>query len=73
MKFLKSDCGKVWLFDAHIKDGVMRVGLACFLPFCAEKTEVVIKGFKQQLEVPKEARSKSVPVKICNARLLMLF
>lgn len=73
MKALKSKCGKAWLFDAHVSDGVLQVGLACFLPYCEDKIVVPIKDYEQQLEVPKEAKGKAIPIKICNARLLMLF
>jgi hypothetical protein len=73
VKFLKSDCEKIWLFDAKVSDGGLQAGLVCFLPFCEDTAVITIKEYKQTIEVPKEARSKAIPVKICNARLLMLF
>lgn len=73
MKFLKSDCEKVWFFDVGISDGALKAGLACFLPSCGEEVVVTLKEVKQRLQVPKEARDKVMPIKICNARLLMLF
>lgn len=73
MKLLKSDCEKAWFFDVAIVDGVFKAGVACFLPTCDKEVIVTLKEIKQRIEVPKQARGKVMPVKICNARLLMLF
>ena len=73
MKLLTSDCKKIWLFDVSISDGMVNAGLACFLPTCEDTAILTIRDCKQKIEVPKPARAKAIPMRICNARLLMLF
>jgi hypothetical protein len=72
MKLLKSNCGKVWLFDCAFEDGMLNVGLACFLPGSPAICEIDAKTKVLAIELPAKAVEKPMPTRIVNARLPLL-
>lgn len=71
MKLLKSDCGKVWLFDVEVDDISIRVGLACFLSQAPAFAAFSYKGKQIEACLPLKAINSGVPLRIANARLFL--
>jgi hypothetical protein len=71
VKLLKSNCGKVWLFDVEVDEISIRAGLACFLTECPSFALFSYKGKDIEACLPLKAINSGVPLRISNARLFL--
>lgn len=71
-KLIKSNCEKAWLFNVKQEDDSLIAGFACFAHSCPLEVEMEVNGKGRKVMLPSGAVNSSVPLRMLNARLLLL-